>query len=316
MLLEVGLGTVAIASTIGILNILKNDNSIDGDNEIEIDNIIRYEYIPTESFDMYRKDNVIKYEFVEGLKDGVSAYIGNDLDGNKVKINMLDGSLLIGGMTGGGKSNILNVLLTSLMLTYTKNEVCFIGCDLASSDVYYFGRYKNFIGMSNTHKLFLDQVEWLEEKFKQRSKILNDANCRNAISYNAKNEVKMPYIVFVIDEVVLLTTNSKCKDKLHELMCVARKYGCYFILCLQDATKDTIGRCKMNCTQIIGLKTFDETDSNTIIGKGCDLQDIKVAGRCKIRNKNGVEEVQSYYISEEQIEAYLKPFEKDNSINV
>ena len=60
-----------------------------------------------------------------------------------------------------------------------------------------------------------------------------------------KNNKKMTYFVFAIDEVVLLTTNNECKHKLHEIMCHGRKAGIYFILCLQDATKDTIGKCKM-----------------------------------------------------------------------
>ena len=214
-------------------------------------------------------------------------------------------------MTGSGKSNILNVLITSLMLTYTKNEVCFLGSDLACSDVFYFNKYNHFIGVTSTHQGFLEQVQWLENQYKQRSKILNEANCRNVISYNKKYNKKLSYIVFIIDEVVLLTTNEKCKKKLHEIMCVGRKYGCYFVLCLQDATKDTIGKCKMNCSQVIGLRTYDETDSNTIIGKNHNLNDIKIDGRCKVRNKNGVTEVQSYYIDEDEIEELLKHNLKD-----
>jgi hypothetical protein len=34
-----------------------------------------------------------------------------------------------------------------------------------------------------------------------------------------------------------------------------------------------------------------------------------VKGRCKIKNSDGVNEVQTFYISEEEIEASLKPFE-------
>jgi DNA segregation ATPase FtsK/SpoIIIE-like protein len=121
----------------------------------------------------------------------------------------------------------------------------------------------------------------------------------------------MSYFIFVIDEVVLLTRDNKCKNKLHDIMCIGRKYGCYFILCLQDATKDTIGKCKMNCPQVIGLKTNDETDSSTIIGKNHNLQDIKDPGRCKVKSKNGVVEVQSYFIDEDTIDKLLRPYLKE-----
>ena len=291
--------------------IIYDSNEIVEDPTIETDNIVKYEYMPTESFNECKIDNTIKYQFIEGEKDGLSFYLGKDLEGNDFKINILDGSLLIGGMTGAGKGNILNVLVTSLMLTYTEREVIFLGCDITQSDVYYFGNYKHFKGMSSTHSKFLEQVEWLENKFKERAKILNESNCRNVISYNKKHDKKMSYFVFVIDEVVLLTRNNKCKEKLHDIMCIGRKYGCYFVLCLQDATKDTIGKCKMNCPQVIGLKTNDETDSNTIIGKNQNLQDIKEAGRCKVKTKKGITEVQSMFIDEDEIERLLRPYLKE-----
>ena len=84
-------------------------------------------------------------------------------------------------------------------------------------------------------------------------------------------------------------------------MCVGRKYGCYFVLCLQDATKDTIGKCKMNCSQIVGFHTLDETDSITLIGKGYDLQDINIKGRCKIKNSEGIVETQIFYLEEDKL---------------
>ena len=44
----------------------------------------------------------------------------------------------------------------------------------------------------------------------------------------------------------------------------------------------------MNCSQIVGFHTFDSTDSDTLIGKGYNLQDINVKGRCKIKNSEGI----------------------------
>ena len=307
MLIQTILGSIAVGSMAGIYKILKNSKDAE-DKEIIVENIAKYEYYPVGISDILENKNIIRYQYTEGEKDGVSFYLGNDVnnEGEKVKIDILDGSILIGGMTGAGKSNILNVLITSLMLTYTPNEVSFLGCDLADADISYFYKYKHFINMSTTHNGFLEQVNWFRNKYKERMKILKEANCRNVVNYNKKNDKKMTYFVFVIDEVVLLSANEKCKKELHQIMSHGRKAGFYFILCMQDATKDTIGKCKMNCPQIIGLKTNDETDSNTIIGKNHNLQDINIVGRCKIRNKNGVKEVQSFYIDEDEIEELLK----------
>ena len=245
----------------------------------------------------------------EFAKNEYKSYIVIDF-GNVPKeiIDILDGHILIGGMTGGGKSNLLNVIITSLMKTYTEREVFFLGWDGAESDIYYFRKYKNFKKVRTDNKGFLDIVEFLDNKMKERSKILDECNCRNVINYNKKYDKKMSYIIVIVDELVQLSVDSKCKTELHRIMSKCRKYGIYFILGGQDATKDTIGKCKMNCPQVIGFKTFDETDSNTLMGKNQDLQDITVTGRCKIKNKNGIREVQIMYIDEDEMDEMLKPY--------
>ena len=78
----------------------------DKTKEIEVNNIIKYEYIPSESIEDTKIIlDKIKYTFVEGEKEGIRACIGYDIEGKEIIIDILDGHLLIGGMTGGGKSN-------------------------------------------------------------------------------------------------------------------------------------------------------------------------------------------------------------------
>ena len=99
---------------------------------IETNNIIKYEYYPVENINLkIEENNVIKNMFTEGEKEGLKVSLGQDLRGDTVSIDMLDGHLLIGGMTNCGKSNILNVLITNFIRTYTPNEVVLMGCDFA-----------------------------------------------------------------------------------------------------------------------------------------------------------------------------------------
>ena len=307
-------GTMALCGGLALKTIFIDEDIKEAEKEIiETENILKYEYYPVENINLkVEENNVIKYMFTEGEKEGLKVAIGQDLQGDTVSIDMLDGHLLIGGMTGGGKSNILNVLITNLIRTYTPNELLLMGCDFAETDVYYFNQYKHFNKgkVSTNEEQFLSQVEWLERRMTERAEILNKSNCRNIINYNKKHDKKLGYIIFIIDELVQLTTIKKCKDELHRIMSKCRKYGIYFILAAQDATKETIGRCKMNCPQVIGLKTYDETDSTTLLGKGHNLQDITVPGRCKIKNSEGLKETQIFYISEDEIEEVLRPYLK------
>ena len=309
-------GTMALCGGLVLKTIFIDESKEEAEKEIvETENILKYEYYPVENISLkVEENNVIKYMFTEGEKEGLKIAIGQDLQGDTVSINMLDGHLLIGGMTGGGKSNILNVLITNLIRTYTPNELLLMGCDFAEADVYYFNQYKHFNKgkVSTNEEQFLSQVEWLERRMTERAEILNKSNCRNIINYNKKHDKKLGYIIFIIDELVQLTTIKKCKDELHRIMSKCRKYGIYFILAGQDATKETIGRCKMNCPQVIGLKTYDETDSTTLLGKGHNLQDITIKGRCKIKNSEGIKETQIFYISEDEIEEVLRPYLKES----
>ena len=276
---------------------------------MEVENIIKYEYIPTEEIkDMSKEMNVIKFIFIEGEKEGIKACIGYDIEGNLKNFDMLEGHTIVGGASRWGKSSFLNVFITNITKTYTRNEVCFLGCDYKRADVYYFRNYNNFLGMSTNKKEFMDQMKWLEKEMSKRADILDEANCRNVINYNKKHDTKISYIIVVIDELVQVVSDKDCKDKLHLIMSKCASYGIYFLLATQDCTKETIGRCKMNCSQIVGFHTFDQTDSDTLIGKGYDLQDINVKGRCKIKNSEGIVETQIFYLEEEKIDEMLKPY--------
>ena len=276
---------------------------------MEVENIVKYEYIPTEEIkDISKEMNVIKFIFIEGEKEGIKACIGYDIEGNLKSFDMLEGHTMVGGASRWGKSSFLNVFITNITKTYTRNEVCFLGCDYKKADVYYFRNYNNFLGMSTNKKEFMDQMKWLEKEMSKRADILDEANCRNVINYNKKHDTKISYIIVVIDELVQVVSDKDCKDKLHLIMSKCASYGIYFLLATQDCTKETIGRCKMNCSQIVGFHTFDQTDSDTLIGKGYDLQDINVKGRCKIKNSEGIVETQIFYLEEDEIEEMLKPY--------
>ena len=91
---------------------------------MEVENIVKYEYIPTEEIkDMSKEMNVIKFIFIEGEKEGIKACIGYDIEGNLKIFDMLEGHAIIGGASRWGKSSFLNVFITNITKTYTRNEV-------------------------------------------------------------------------------------------------------------------------------------------------------------------------------------------------
>ena len=306
-------GTMALCGGLALKTIFIDEDIEEETEEIQTTNILKYEYYPVENAIEENKDNkVLTYTFVEGEKEGIKACIGQDLEDNLISVDMLEGHIVVGGASRWGKSSFLNVFITNLMRTYTPNEICLFGCDFKKSDVYFFRKYKHFRKMSTNKQEFMDQIDRLEKLIKERSEMLDKENCRNVINYNKTHDKKMSYIIFVIDELIQLVSDNDCKRILHNFMSKCASYGIYFVLATQDLTKETVGKCKMNCSQIIGFHTFDETDSNTLIGKGGNLQDITVKGRCKIKNSEGMKETQIFYISEDEIEEVLRPYLKES----
>ena len=272
---------------------------------------IKYTFLPLEDLDI---KSSIDYEYKEGDKKGVKACVGYDILSNKpVWVDMLESHLLIAGMSRWGKSNIINVILTGLMLSYSPNEIGFLLCDYKNADLKQFERYKHVRGkVSSSKEEFLNQLELVKKEMDKRAKILSEADCLNAIKYNKTNTTKMTYIIFVIDELVQVTFDKTCREQLHLIMSKCASYGIYFILASQDCTKEVIGRCKMNVSHTIGVHTRDKSDSDMII-KNAELEDIRVVGRAKYDCKDLIE-FQSFYITEEQIKDLLKPLKKDDKV--
>ena len=146
---------------------------VEEDDEIQTYNICKYEYIPVESFDICKVNEVVTFEFTEGEKEGLKANIGYSLDGNLKIFDMLEGHTMVGGASRWGKSSFLNVFITNIMLTYTPNEVIFAGCDFKKSDIYYFRKYNHFTGGVSTNKNeFKNQINSLKKEMDKRAEIL------------------------------------------------------------------------------------------------------------------------------------------------
>lgn len=279
--------------------------SEDIEEGLEVNNIVKYEYVPVGDFKVAKEVDKVMYEYIEGEKKGLSACIGKDMFNDFVFFDMLNSHTLVGGASRWGKSSFLNTVLVSLMLTYTPNEVMFLGCDFKMSDIYFYRRYKHFRGMSTNKKQFFEQLRGLEEEINTRSKLFDKLGCKNAIVYNEKYDNKLPYIVFVVDELPQLTRDKDSREALHSMMQKSASFGIYFILATQDATKDTIGKCKMNCSQTVGLHTRDTTDSNTLIGYE-GLEQITVKGRCHFDSGADNTETQIFFIDDDKIEKLLQ----------
>ena len=111
-MLVTSLSSIAIFSGLSagyliLKNLLTNEEV---EEVIETNNILKYEYYPVENINLkVEENNVIKYMFVEGEKEGIKCCIGQDLEGNNISIDLLEGHTVV----GGASNKSIDILLPS-----------------------------------------------------------------------------------------------------------------------------------------------------------------------------------------------------------
>jgi len=136
-----------------------------------------------------KKENK-EIQFVTGVDEN-----GKSLTFDLVKLT----HCFVAGMQGGGKSNLLNVIIQSMM--YFNDNIFYILVDFK------FGaemvQYENFKNTLIIEKLedFKAKLIQLEVEMEERYGRLKSSGCKKISQYNKKNPSKeMAYIVLVIDE--------------------------------------------------------------------------------------------------------------------
>jgi len=129
------------------------------------------------------------------------------------------GHLLIGGMTGSGKSSMLHTLIWSIMMK--RDDVAWLMIDLKGTELPY-----AYSGFRNTKVAGIADGMTIEEgvqactnifktaleEYEKRLKILKLSGCKDITAYNKSNS-PLPYVVFLIDEANTIFEYIKVQHK-------------------------------------------------------------------------------------------------------
>jgi S-DNA-T family DNA segregation ATPase FtsK/SpoIIIE len=147
--------------------------------------------------------------------------------------------------------------------------------------------------MRKANGLLNSLVEEMEKRYETFSK----TGCKDIQTYNLKNEQKIPYILFVIDELSdLMMVNKSVEDGIVRLCQMARGAGIHLILATQRPSVDVVtGVIKANMPSRIAFAVTSVTDSRTILDKsGAEKLLGRGDGIAKIEgSKNEFERFQS-----------------------
>jgi len=191
--------------------------------------------------------------------------------------------LLIAGSTGAGKSTLLASIITSLVYCCQPTNIQLVMSDTKQVE------FQRFVGVP--HLLYppagmvletMKQMDYLTEELEDRLLKFNKAKVQNIHSYRNLDH-KMPFIVFIIDELADLmqdrtkeeddngkrkgpTRGRQCEDKLSYLVQKGRATGIYVIAATQRPSVDVVtGTIKANFPARMALKLPSGADSKTIL---------------------------------------------------
>lgn len=243
--------------------------------------------------------------------------LGVTSSGDPVVIDLADTRgphLLVAGTSGSGKSVGLNVMLVSLLLRHSPDDVQLLMLDPKRVELAMFAGLPHLICPPITElDEAIGRLGWAVEEMERRYTSFADRKVRNLVTYNerVKPHERLPYIVIVIDEYADLSVAAKdsVEPPVIRLAQMARAAGIHMILATQRPSVNVItGLIKANFNARIGYKTAQPEDSKTIIGRyGAEKLLGKGDSLCLIPQYAAeLTRVHGAFISEEDVDAVVQ----------
>jgi len=244
-------------------------------------------YLPcTDSELIYLKEILQSEEFQSFAEQNILPFIlGEDEIGNKLFTSLSEiRHLLIAGSTGSGKSVFLNCILITFILYMNPNELALYLIDPKMVEL------SPYEGLPHVQKVITDMREAesllykLTVEMDKRYELLKESRYRDVASYNKDHEVKIPYIVVVVDEYAdLVETNKGVEDYINRLGAKARAAGIHLIIATQRPSSDILdGAIKANLPARISFKLQTSSDYTTVFGTGIPFKPLGKGDGCAL----------------------------------
>ena len=261
----------------------------------------------------------------QNAKGNLVFAIGQEITGKVVVADLSEmPHLLIAGTTGSGKSVCLNCLIVSMMYKYGPEYVRFVMVDPKFVEL---SRYNGIPHMLTNETITtvedaLAGMDYLINEMDARYQLFRSKGVGNIGEYNSrinpKTTQKLPYLVFIVDELAdLMSSNKKAfENKLGRLAQKSRAAGIHIVLATQRPDVSVItGTIKANLPCRMALKVSSQFDSATIIGSGGAE---KLLGRGDMlfmgAGTSGTERIQGAYITNDEIRGLVEFLKTKNEV--
>ena len=215
-------------------------------------------------------------------------YVGRTCCNEKVFIDLAhQPHLLLGGDSGSGKTNCLNVIICGLASRFTPSQLQLVLMYTALVEFYDYAKLPHLaFPVLNKIEDCAEALRWLSTELDKRLVEIMHAGQRNIQAYNAAGGT-MPYIVVVIDRLNDLTCadTSDIVSTLTRLTALARSAGIHFVAATNRAEYNAVPH-SLILPGRIAFRTRNWSDSAFWIRdtQACELQN---SGDMLILRPNG-----------------------------
>ncbi len=251
--------------------------------------------VPNLEKERVRMKELMSAEPEKVAKMKLPMFLGKDASGNPLvqDLNAMP-HMLIAGTTGSGKSVTMNSIIMSFLYTKRPDELKLVLVDPKMVEMSQFKSIPHLMCPVVTEMAKAAAIlEWAVTKMDERYELLAEAGVRDIASYNqleweeikeriepstpeeeARIPRKLPYLVFIIDELAdLMMTNKEVESHIVRIAQKARAVGMHLILATQRPSANVVtGLIKSNMPCRICMKVSSGMDSRIVLdAKGGEL---------------------------------------------
>jgi len=205
----------------------------------------------------------------------ISFGLGKDISGQPVIADIAKmPHVLIAGATGSGKSVCINSIIISLLYKASPEDVKLVMVDPKVVELgIYNGIPHLLIPVVTEPKKAAGALNWAVNEMVNRYKLFAEKGVRDLSGYNALmleqgEEIKLPQIVIIIDELadLMMVAPRDVEDAICRLAQMARAAGMHLVIATQRPSVDVItGIIKANIPSRISFAVSSQVDSRTIL---------------------------------------------------
>lgn len=276
--------------------------------------------VPNERVALVTLRELLESEEFQRRGNNMQMALGKDVSGKTWMADLTKmPHLLVAGATGSGKTVCINTLILSLLYQNTDETLKFIMVDPKRVELTMYNGIPHLLSPVITDAArCVNALKWTISEMERRYDILAQVGSRDILSYNKKMPMeKLPYIVFVIDELadLMMTSGAEVEGGIVRLAQMARAVGIHLIVATQRPSVDVItGLMKANIPARIAFSVASITDSRTILDSaGAE----KLLGRgdmlLQTADMSKPKRVQGAFVSEEELKKVVDYWKADSA---